>query len=119
MLEAVALLAFGIAELTELDKNRPSVALTSGVFFFLYAVGLAFAARGFLRLRSWSRGPVVLAQLIQLGVAWSFFGNDTVWVAVVLAIPALGVLIVALSPATTELLYRGSQGDEESGVPSP
>ncbi len=110
--EAVALAAFGVAEFTGLDQDRPSVALTTGAFFVLYAVGLAFAARALGSLRSWARGPVVLAQLIQLGVAWSFHGHETDWVALLLAVPAVGVLIVVLAPATTALLYRGSEDDD-------
>lgn len=110
--EAVALLAFGAAELTRLDRDRPSVALTSGAFFVAYAVGLAFAARALWRLRSWARGPVVLAQLIQLGVAWSFRGHETDWVAVLLAVPAVGVLVVVLAPATTTLLYRDREDED-------
>ena len=115
-LESAALLVFGVAELTKVDPDHPSVAVTSGGFFLLYAVGLALAARGLLRLRGWTRGPVVLAQLIQLGVAWSFRGHDTNWVAVLLAVPAIGVLVIVLSPATTDLLYRGPGGDDEDAV---
>jgi len=110
--EAVALAAFGVAEFTRLDSDRPIVALTTGAFFVLYAGGLALAARALWRLRSWARGPVVLAQLIQLGVAWSFYGNDTTWVALLLALPALGTLIVVLAPATTDLLYRGREEED-------
>lgn len=116
--EAVALAAFGIAELTRLDSDRPSVALTTGAFFALYGVGLALAARGLWRLRSWARGPVVLAQLIQLGVAWSFYGNDTDWVALLLAVPAIGTLFVVLAPATTALLYRDADAEDGDTVSS-
>ena len=105
------LVVFGVAEFTRLDRDRPSVAVTTGAFFVLYAVGLAFAARALWRLHNWARGPVVLAQLIQLGVAWSFYGNDTSWVALLLAIPAVGVLIVVLAPATTNLLYRTAEDE--------
>ncbi len=111
--EAVALVGFGGAELAGVDRDHPSVAVTSAVFFFLYAVGLALAARGLFRLRSWGRGPVVLAQLIQLGVAWSFRGNETNWVALLLAVPAVGVLVVLLSPSTAGTLYRSPVSEDE------
>lgn len=104
-LEAAAILALGIAELVRLDRDRLTVGLTTAAFFLLYAVGLAAAARAFARLRSWSRAPVVLAQFIQLGVAWNFYGGSTVWVTVLLAVTALAVLVVALAPATTDALY--------------
>ena len=105
LVEAVALVALAIVELVSLSSNRVSVGVTSAVFFLLYAAGLALAARGLFRLRSWSRGPVVLAQLIELGVAWSFAGNNTTWVAVLVAIPAVVVLVIIFQPATTDALY--------------
>ena len=43
---------------------------------------------------------MVLAQLIQLGVAWSFRGGDTTVVAVVLAVVALIVVAGILHPAS-------------------
>lgn len=117
-LEAAAALAFGIAELVRLDPSRLSVGITTGAFFFLYAVGLGAAARAVARLSSWSRGPIVLAQLIQLGVAWSFHGRSTDWVALLLAVPALVVLVVVLAPATTDAFYGARQTDEDDPVSS-
>lgn len=119
VVEAVALIGFGVAELVGVDRDHPSVAVTTAVFFFLYAVGLALAARGLFRLRSWGRGPVVLAQLIQLGVAWSFRGGQTNWVALLLAVPAVGVLAVLVAPSTAAILYGGRASEEESPVSSP
>ncbi|MGI8434329.1 MAG: hypothetical protein ACR2LE_06280 [Nocardioidaceae bacterium] len=108
--EAVALLGLAVAEFTAVDGGRLAVALTSGAFFVLYALGLLFAARGLVRLRRWSRSPVVLAQLIQLGVAWSFHGGSTWWVAALLATAALGVLVVVFSATTTHLLFEDGGG---------
>jgi hypothetical protein len=104
--EAGGALAFGIAELVRLDTSRLVVGLTTSAFFLLYAVGLALAARGLARLRSWSRAPVVLAQFIQLGLAWSFYGDATQWVAILLAVPSIIVLAVVFAPATTDAIYR-------------
>jgi hypothetical protein len=112
-LEAAAALAFGVAELAQLDRARLTVGLTTAAFFFVYAGGLAAAARGLTRLRAWSRAPVVLAQLIQLGVAWSFYGGSTIWVTVLLAGSALAVLAVVLAPATTDALYGRQDADDE------
>ncbi len=103
--EGLAALAFGIAELVRVQNARLVVGLTTSVFFLVYAGGLAVAARGLVRLRGWSRAPVVLAQFIQLGVAWSFYGNSTSWIAIVLAVPAFVVLLVVFTPATTDAIY--------------
>ncbi len=111
-MEAVALLALGVVELFSVSSDRLALGITNVAFFGLYAAGLAFAARGFARTRRWSRSPVVLAQLIQLGVAWSFFGHGTVWVAVILVVPAAVVLFVVFSPSTTEALFATPRNDD-------
>jgi hypothetical protein len=111
-LEAAGLVALAVAEIVNTDSDRPSVGVTTALFFFLYAAGLGFCARGLLRLSSWTRGPIVLAQLIELGVAWSFRGGDTTWVSVLLAIPAVIVLVVMFAPSTTVALYGHRLSDD-------
>ena len=115
--EAAAVLAFAIVELFKIDSDRIGLGVTNAVFFCLYAVGLAFCARGLVRLQSWSRGPAMLGQLIQLGVAWSFRGGDTSWIALVLAAPALVVVAILLSPVTTEALYGVSSDPADEQRP--
>ena len=111
-LEAVGLVVLAVAEVVNIDSHHPSVGVTTGLFFFLYAAGLALCARGLLRLSSWTRGPIVLAQLIELGVAWSFRGGDTTWVSILLAIPAVVVLAVMFAPSTTLALYGRRLSDD-------
>jgi hypothetical protein len=111
-LEAVGLVALAVAEIVNIDHEHPSGGVTPAVFFLLYAAGLAFCARGLLQLSSWTRGPIVVAQLIELGVAWSFRGGETTWVSVLLAIPAVIVLVVMFAPATTVALYGHRFSDD-------
>ncbi len=111
-LEALGLLGLAVGELVNINPSRPGAGISIAVFFMLYAGGLAACTRGLLRLRSWSRGPVVLAQLIELGIAWSFRGGSTTWVAILLAVPALVVLAVVFSPSTTQALF----GERMSGA---
>jgi hypothetical protein len=112
--EAVALLAFAVVDLLNINSDRLTLGITNAVFFALYAAGLAFCAVGFARLSSWSRSPIVLAQVIQLGVAWSFFSRATAWLSAALAIPAAVVLVAALAPSTTQSLYGGENDDARS-----
>lgn len=111
--EVLVVLGLAIGELVSMESGRRSVGLTTALFFTLYAAGLALAARGLWHLRSWSRGPLVLAQLLQLGVAWSFYGNETVWLALLIALPALVVLAIIFRPSTTEALYGVPAAAEE------
>jgi hypothetical protein len=111
LVEAVGVAGFGVAELMSLDTDRPSVALTSGAFFLIYAAGLAFSARALLRLQTWSRSIIVMTQVIHLAVAWSFRGGDTSVVSWVIGVPAVVVLVLVLSPPTTQALF----GDEDDG----
>jgi hypothetical protein len=107
--EAATLVGLAVVELFQLDGGRLALGVTNAVFFLLYAAGLAFCARGLLRLSRWTRGPLVMAQLIQLGVAYSFYGHDTEWLAVILAATAIAVLAVMFAPSTTALLYGSSR----------
>ena len=56
--------------------------VTTAVFFAVYGAALLLCAWSVHRGQSWARSPIVLAQLIQLGLAWSFRGGDTTLVAV-------------------------------------
>jgi hypothetical protein len=110
--EALALVVIGVAEIFAIDGDRVALGVTNTVFFLLYGGLLLWCARALVGGRSWSRSPIVLTQLIQLGVAWSFAGGDTRWIAVILTVLAVAVLAVLLAPSTTEVLYgRRSRWD--------
>ncbi len=102
--EAALLLMYAAAELFSLSPGRAAVTLTTSVFFAVYGTGLLICAWGLVAGSSWARSPVVLAQLIQLGVAWSFRGGSTTVVAVALALVALIALVGVLHPASIEHL---------------
>jgi hypothetical protein len=85
--------------------------ITTTVFFVAYGAGLGACAWGLRRRMSWSRAPVVLAQLIQLGVAWSFRGGATTVVAVVAAALAALVLAGIFHPASLAALADDEPGE--------
>ncbi|ABL81227.1 MULTISPECIES: hypothetical protein [unclassified Nocardioides] len=103
-IEALFLLGYAVLELFSVSSGRVAVAVTTSAFFAAYGAVLLFCAREVTRGRSWARSPIVLAQLIQLGVAWSFRGGDTTPVAVALAVVAVVVLAGLLAPSSVDAL---------------
>ncbi len=103
-LQALALAGLGALELVNVRAIRLTMGLTTSAFFIAAAVALAWCAWSLWRVRRWARGPVVMAELIQLGLAWNLRGGATTLVAVVLAVVALVVIAGLLHPATTAVL---------------
>jgi hypothetical protein len=109
-LEAVTLLAVGGSVVLGSERGRLVLDVTTTAFFLLYGCGLLVCARGLVLARRWARAPVVLAQLIQVLVAWSFLPGETRWVAILLAVSAVAVLAAVLSPAATRALVGDEAG---------
>ena len=109
--EGLALVLYGAAVLAAFSGARATMGVTTAVFFLVYGAGLAAAAWGLFRLRSWARAPVVLAQLIQLGVAWSFRGGSSTAEAVALAVVAVVVLAGVLNPASLRATSEERDGE--------
>lgn len=102
--EGGLLVLYGVLELASLSADRVTMGVTTAVFFLGYGAFLAFCARQLLRRESWARGFVAMAQLVQLGVAWSFRGDGTTWFAIVLAVTALVTGAGLLHPASVDAL---------------
>ena len=100
--EGLVLGVVGIAELVNLSSGRLTMGLTTTLFFAAYAAGLLFCAWQVNRGTPWVRSPLVLAQLIQLGIAWNFRGTPAV--SIPLALVALVVLAGLFHPASMKAL---------------
>lgn len=103
-LEALALVALAVLELTSLDSRRLALGVSTALFFLLLAAGLGLCARGLAVVSSWARGPAVAAQLIVLLLSFSFWGGETRWVSLVLLAAAAVGLVGLLHPASTAAL---------------
>ena len=102
--EGLVVGGIGLVELVNLTSGRLTMGLTTTVFFAAYAAGLLFCAWQLNRGTPWVRSPLVLAQLIQLGIAWNV--RDTPAVAITLAVVALAVLAGLFHPASMKALDR-------------
>ncbi len=102
--EALVFVVLAVMEIASLQSDKAVMGATTSIFFVVYGVALALCAWALSRLRSWARAPIVLAQLIQLFVAWSFRGGQTTWVAVGLAVVALIVLAGIFHPQSIDAL---------------
>ena len=110
--EGGLLLVFAVLELANLSSERVAMGASTSLFFAGFGAALLVCAVAVVRGASWARSPIVLAQLIQLGVAWSFRGGNTTAVAVTLAVVAVVVVAGLLHPASVEAL-----ADESGGSP--
>jgi hypothetical protein len=103
-LEGLVVALLGIGEAITIDTSRLVLGLTTALFLLMYGAGLVLVGRGLYRTASWSRGPAVFAQLIQLCLAWSFWGGSTRWVSVLLALAGVGVLVGVFQKASMNAL---------------
>lgn len=109
--EGLVLAVLGIVEAITIDAGRLVLGVTTAGFLLLYGAALFFVARGLARAATWSRGPAVFAQLIQLGVAYSFWGGSTSIVSVLLAIAAVVVLVAVFQKASMAALLDDPSED--------
>jgi peptidoglycan/LPS O-acetylase OafA/YrhL len=109
--EGLVLAVLGIVEAITIDSDRLVLGLTTAAFLLLYGAALLFVARGLYRTSTWSRGPAVFAQLIQLFMAYSFWGGSTKFVSVILAVAGVAVLVAVFQKASMDALTRDPSED--------
>jgi hypothetical protein len=102
--EGLVIGVYGLLELVNLSPGRVTMGLTNAVFFAAYGALLVFCGWQLTRRAAWARGPVLLAQLIQLGLAWNFRDGDTLPVAIGLALVSVVVLAGLFHPASMRAL---------------
>ncbi|MFJ7074840.1 hypothetical protein [Streptomyces sp. NPDC098781] len=91
-------------------------AVTLGVTLIALALLPLLAARGLFGLRSWSRGPSVITQILALPVAYSLLQADSIAIpaGIAIAVVAVATLVLLINPATTKALgIRGPGGTQD------
>ncbi|WP_149184344.1 hypothetical protein [Streptomyces sp. TRM49041] len=115
-LEALALFAGGLYVLVSTLTGTPD-GVTQALMgaATLIALGLIplLAARGLLRLRSWSRGPAAITHIMALPVAWTLLNAEAAAIPVGIALAAAAVtgLVLLVHPTTTRALGIGRTTD--------
>jgi hypothetical protein len=109
--QGLGLLVLAVVGLVDLNSARRGVGVSVAAFFALYGGLLLACAWALTRRRGWARGPVLITQLIQLGIAWN--ARENLLLAVPLALAAVLVVAVMVQPATIDALQPGpSEGRE-------
>jgi hypothetical protein len=110
--EGLVVAVLGIVEAITIDTGRLVLGVTTAAFLIMYGGALLLVARGLYRKSTWSRGPTVFAQLIQLFMAWSFWGGSTKAVSVILAICAVAVLVCVFQKVSMDALTGDTTNDD-------
>jgi hypothetical protein len=103
-LEGLLVVAYGVLEAANLHADRAAMGVTTSTFFVILGGALVACAWLVGRARPGARSPIVVVQVILLGLAWNFWGGSTTWVAGTLAAVAILVLGGLLHPASTAAL---------------
>ncbi|WP_193607443.1 hypothetical protein [Nocardioides lijunqiniae] len=106
--QGVLLVLLAVLEVAHVSAERLSLGVTTSVFFAVYGVALVGCAWALTRQQSWARGPVLLTQLIQLGLAWNL--RDYPGVAVPMAVVAAIVVAGIIHPASMAILADDPTG---------
>ncbi len=102
--EALVFALLAVLEIASSSGERLALGLSTTAFFAIYAGALALGAWQLVRLNSWVRAPLVMAQLIQGLVGVSFWGGETTPVAIA-AIAVAGLTLAGIfHPASLEAL---------------
>lgn len=100
--EGLGLLGLGVVGLLDVVPSRVEVGVSVALFFTAYGVALLACARALTRCLGWARGPVLLTQLIMVGIAWNARENPVV--AVPLVLVAAVALVAMLRSESVEAL---------------
>lgn len=115
MIQAAVFVALAVADFTGLADDRVGLGVGIGLVLLLIGVALAVAAVGVARGAHVARGPVVVTQLIGLGLAWSLRHpdantGDSRAVGALIAVSALIVLGCLSTPTARRALADDPQG---------
>lgn len=98
--EGLILVVLAVLDLVSLESDRLSLGISTAVFLGAYATLLLACAWSLRTRQGWTRGPILITQLISLGLAWNI--RDQPQWAIPLAVMALVVLVCVLMWVSAE-----------------
>jgi hypothetical protein len=113
--EGLLVLVYGVVLAADIHAERAAMGVTTSVFFLFLGAVLVACGWYVVRGRTWARSPLVVIQVMALGLAWNFVGGRTTWLSVVLAVFAVVVLFGLLHPASVDALRDGGNPGDERG----
>jgi hypothetical protein len=103
-IEGLVIILLAVLEIASLTGGRLTMGLTTSLFFALYGGLLVVCAWLITHGGAWARGPILLAQLIQLGLAWNLRGGETTLLSLGIGVVALVVVAGLVHPQSIEAL---------------
>ncbi len=103
-LEALATVGVGGWLLVEAIVERPrglAIALSTGAFILAAGAGLGVVAWGLSRARRWSRGLVVVSQLLMLPLGYELLSGSTWAAGTAMMVAALVTIGLVVAPRST------------------
>ena len=101
--EGLLFVLLSVLEAFSVQVDRLTMGITTAVFLIAYGVFLVVCAWLVTHGETWARGPVLLAQLIQLGIAWNI-RHDALVPAIVMAVVSVIVIAGMLHPDSVRAL---------------
>nr|NCW97270.1 hypothetical protein [Actinomycetota bacterium] len=110
-LEATFLISLAVylfARTVSSDVEELDAVIAEIIFLIAGAAGLFFAGRGILRAKRYGRGPIVMANLIALGVAYYMIDGDRVAWGITLGAVAITTAGLAIAAIPRQIGGNGS-----------
>lgn len=111
-LEGLLVLVYGVLEAANLHAERAAMGITTAAFFGILGCALVASAWLVTRGRPGARAPIIVVQVMLLGLAWNLRGGSTTWAGVGLALVAVLVLVGLLHPASIAALTDDGGRDQ-------
>jgi hypothetical protein len=102
-----------VVEIFFAPKADIGTAIAFAVVVAIGAVALGLLARGALNARPWIRGATVCVAVLQLLLAYSILIANGAVLAVVLAVPAVALLVLIFTPPVLRATVRPSRDAED------